>query len=79
MRSEPVKHANNPLFASPVFNNDLISGLTKREYIAIAAMQGLSANEGLKDSPAQVIAKLAVEQADALIAQLNDPRSVYES
>lgn len=74
-----ITSENAPAFPYEGAISVAFAGLTKREYTAIAAMQGLSANEGLKDSPAQVIAKLAVEQADALIERLNDPRSVYES
>lgn len=51
-------------------------GLTKREYFAALAMQGLNAridhlcpNKGL--TMEQTIAKWAVEQADALLAELN--------
>lgn len=42
------------------------SGLTKREYFAAIAMQGLSAHYGLVKNPHE-----AIELADALIAELN--------
>lgn len=55
-------------------------GLTKREYFAAMAMQGISANPhiakkaeemGLKSSD---FALFSVLQADALIAELNKPK-----
>lgn len=55
-------------------------GLTKREYIAAMAMQGICANGAIekqapfyKDSTPQSadISLWAIEQADALIAELN--------
>lgn len=52
-------------------------GLSKREYFAALAMQGMLANEGItnhamgEDSPTAYIAKLAVEEADELIKALN--------
>jgi len=45
--------------------------LSKREYFASLAMQGLCANADVGSSPENRIAKYAVEQADALIAALN--------
>jgi len=51
--------------------NDLVDGLTKREWIAARAMQGLSANPNLVNgSTTSLIADWAVEQADALIERL---------
>ena len=47
----------------------IVPGLTKREYFAAMALQGLLANSGLNDNPDD--AKTAVEIADALIARLN--------
>jgi len=53
-------------------------GLTKREYLAGLAMQGMLANsygngstQPLSEANRHEIAQLAVEQADALIAYLN--------
>lgn len=49
-------------------------GLTKREYFAAAAMQGLLAGEDPlpeNQRPAELQAHLAVRHADALIAALN--------
>ena len=42
-------------------------GLTKREYFAIMAMQGLLSNSG----PNHEHAKIAIEMADDLIKELN--------
>ena len=46
-------------------------GLTKREIFAMAAMQGLCANPSTFESQSLLIARAAVEQADALIYALN--------
>jgi len=45
-------------------------GLIKREYFAAMAMQGLLANQILKETK---IAEAAVLYADALISELNKP------
>lgn len=51
-------------------------GLTKREYFAALAMQGLCANSSftwaINQDPQEEIAALAVAHADALIAALNN-------
>ena len=47
----------------------LANGLTKREYFAISALQGLLADPNC--SGPEKVAKWAVEYADALINQLN--------
>jgi len=65
------------------------SGLTKREAFAKAVLQGLSANEQLwvelkqgfkEDAGAhvQILAQMAVERADALIATLNNNKPKQE-
>lgn len=54
------------------------SGLTKREYFACAAMQGMCALTHLAEGkiiPVQEIAKEAVEMADALLAELSKEQS----
>ena len=56
--------------AEHVYGNTYSVGLTKREYFAAAALQGLMADyynaEGMRS-----IAEIAVEVADALLAELN--------
>jgi hypothetical protein len=50
------------------------SGITKREYFAAMAMQGLVANSELSEKhgiPQTETSELAVKMADALIAELN--------
>ena len=53
--------------------NSIELGLTKREYFAAMAMQGLLANSSLQEwsEPEAETACEAVEQSDALIAALN--------
>lgn len=58
----------------PAYPNDqqgTYPGLTKREDFAKAAMIGFLANRDYSDETPQVIGHLAVEQADAAIAELN--------
>lgn len=56
--------------AYPIGPTEII-GLTKREYFAAMAMQGLCANPEWVDISEQTIAQCALVQADALIKQLN--------
>lgn len=49
-------------------------GLTKREYFAAMALQGIISNtKALSHDIFPVSAKVAIEYADALIAELNKP------
>lgn len=50
-------------------------GLTKREYFAAMAMQGLMADGGRIDDTAEGYAVRARAMADALIAELNKPEA----
>lgn len=71
------EHKNTPAFPAPKFGGTyaLDTGLTKREFFAAMAMQGLSAHAyRTGESSAKVIAAWAIEQADALIAALNEPQ-----
>lgn len=47
--------------------------LTKRELFAAMAMQGLSASDAYAERPVEHVAEVAVEQADALLAELAKP------
>lgn len=58
--------------SSPTNDSSGSDGLTKREYFAARAMQGLLSNSMYSyDVTTRSCSKLAVEQADALIAELN--------
>jgi hypothetical protein len=48
-------------------------GLTKREYFAAMAMQGLLSSESGWKEPFDRIAAMAVSQGDLLIIELNKP------
>lgn len=64
-------YPNDPAF--PVHNHEAAPGLTKLEELAKAAMQGLLANGNVgQNQGAKSIAELAVDEAEALIAVLND-------
>ncbi len=53
------------------FGSDNTCGLTKREYFAALALQGVLASCVNADPHADTAATMAVEYADALIAALN--------
>lgn len=60
-------------FAFPV-PETVEGGLTKREYFAAKAMQGLVADKEFNEKVGpngEVLARAAVKQADCLIAELN--------
>jgi hypothetical protein len=64
-----------PIFSAQGCSDPDLRGLTKREYFAALAMQGILATESedynYGHNSAPRIAARAVEQADALIAALN--------
>lgn len=57
--------------ASGAIDPGTCSGLTKREYFAGLAMQGLCASDVEWQKKSSVIARNAVIQADALLAELD--------
>jgi hypothetical protein len=64
--------AKNPAF--PLINNEgyvINAGLTKREYFALMAMQGIIANKDGLDIKIERIVESSVNTADALIEQLS--------
>jgi hypothetical protein len=68
-----MTNAHDPINAVVDQNGDAsFGGLTKREYFAAMAMQGLAGSFAeLGRSHSQIIAKCAVEISDALIEALN--------
>ena len=65
MSKETVKEkGNRPAFPSET-NNNFYLGLTKREYFAVLAMQGMCAGRNMCS------VKDAVELADLLLTELN--------
>lgn len=71
----PSKHTEIRRFGHPMASQVMSEaievethGLTKREYFAAMAMQGLLSNDSLQPDH---LAKLSVAQADALIYALN--------
>lgn len=64
-------HGDSPINTIEYNNNYISTGLTKREYFAAMALQGLLANDsGLITSKARD----AVQAAEALIEILNKPK-----
>ena len=71
-------HGDSPAFAKAAFANEYgidapQEGLTKREYFAAMAMQGLLANYGSSYSVQNTME--AVYMADALIEELNKTKT----
>ena len=77
-----MKNADKPinpvLTQSPSLQNDTSLGLTKREYFAVLAMQGLissfteKASYGGLGTEMEETIKCAIEYADELLKQLED-------
>jgi hypothetical protein len=62
----------NQLISYPMRNNYInYTGLTKREYFASMALQGIIANKDGLDIKIERIVESAVDTADALIEELN--------
>ena len=74
MEDTKTKLGDAPAFASVAYSVSgdgyCQEGLTIREYFAAKAMQGLLTITSLSDHDCEVIAKHAVNQADALIRAL---------
>jgi hypothetical protein len=67
-----VSNPDDPIGVIPDISKEWQDGLTKREYFAALAMQGLiAADLDWGDEPMDELAPLAVQYADALIHQLN--------
>ena len=72
--------ANEPAFSKPAFYHHDVgidlpnNGLTKREYFAVMALQGIIANKDGLDIKIERIVESAVDTADALIEELNKTR-----
>lgn len=65
--------ANDPI-SHMTGDEDILNkfmGLTKREYFAALALQGLTSAMAIRNYKNSEIAQIAVAQADALIAELN--------
>ena len=58
----------------PILTEDIREGLTKREYFAGLAMQGLCTQPSSEFSTPEELAKYAVKAADALIKELERGR-----
>jgi hypothetical protein len=75
VRNKKHTHPNsllNPTILNfPDGSSNVNIGLTKREYFAAMAMQGISANGISNGKLFETIAEWSVKQADALIEALN--------
>lgn len=69
-------NSDDPAFPLPPEGDDAIAGLTKHEYFAAMALQGLLAStpsEDITPGTCKIFAKDAVYFADLLIEALNQP------
>lgn len=62
-------HPNDPIHNSELGTQD---GLTKREYFAAIAMQGMFSQHGFLLKDTKELSEIAVKCADALIKALNE-------
>lgn len=65
----------NPVDAPPNRHASIQLGLTKREYFAALAMQGILSSKRINDSYARPYSQCAIHFADALIAELSKVQS----
>jgi len=70
-----MKNSEKP--AHPLNENDLteLSGLTKREYFAVMAMQGMIATGWSDPNSFEEVAKRSVAAATLLLIELEKPQS----
>jgi hypothetical protein len=71
MENEVKTKPNEPIHTIEYNNNYISNGLTKREYFAAIAMQGIIANKDGLDIKIERIVESAVDTADALIEELS--------
>lgn len=67
--NEQKCHPHSPIF--PAMPDETVPGLTKREYFAAMAMQGLLADPEARNQGSSSVASSAVMHADELIKALN--------
>lgn len=66
---QSIYNGNEP--ANPIESNSAYrGGLTKREYFAGLAMQGVCSTDSAMVNSSQILAEWSVEMADALLIQL---------
>jgi hypothetical protein len=68
-QGEKMIDPNEPAFPCPEFS--WRDGMTVRTYLAGQALVGLNANTDFTQVESSILARWAVERADALIAELN--------
>lgn len=67
-----MRNGNEPAFISQYRDGPVFGGLTKREYFAAMAMQGLMASDFHGEIGFDACALVAVKQADALLKALEE-------
>jgi hypothetical protein len=77
-------NGNEPAFSKAAYNDPYFGldasneGLTKREYFAAIAMQGIITNKDGLDIKIEYIVESAVDAADALIEELSKTKTNEE-
>ena len=70
-----MENGNQPILDNQFEDN---KGLTKREYFAGLAMQGMLADPNASNFKPKFIAGLAVDFSDAILAELDKPKNQAE-
>ena len=65
-----MKNSEQPI--NPIVMENTLSGLTKREYFAGLAMQGMLANKDASDFDALTTAQIAINYAETLLDELGN-------
>lgn len=66
-----IANKDKPAFPNKLYDNRTMNGMTKREYFAGLAMQGLVRSTIEHGETVETQARVAVEMADALLSQLS--------
>lgn len=73
--AEKPAFANMPSHTNPKNTVEDYGGLTKREYFAAMALQGMLANKDAADFSKEACAEICIGYTDELLTQLeNDPK-----
>lgn len=65
-----MKNSEQPI--NPIVMENTLPGLTKREYFAGLAMQGMLANKDASDFDALTTAQIAINYAETLLDELGN-------
>lgn len=77
-----TENKNKPAFPT-LFEDEhgqqgAVGGLTKREYFAALALQGILAKTGISIYDVKIVSTMAIQNADELLKQLEESKEEYE-